>query len=636
MNDGVYTIEDDIEQMTPEMWITLAILVVAIFLFITELLRVDVVALLALLALMLTRILTVDEALAGFSSSAVLLIAALFIVGGAVFQTGLANTIADGVLRVAGTSETRLLIVVMAAVAVMSGFMSNTGTVAVLMPAIIGIALRLKLSPARLLIPLAFASSLGGAATLIGTPPNIIVSEALQEAGYDAFEFFSFAPMGVVLVIVGIGFMLLFRHLLPDRKLAQDSQQASTPAELLEEHRLPDSIFKMRVRSTSPFLDREIQDLRIHDKYDIDILEISRPAPPRTLAAVGETQIVVQSKRNIPVHPRPDTVLQHNDVLIVRADGGDVAKAAASYNLAIQPKSTDDYEALISQEVGVAEVVLPPRSSLIGKNIVDLRFGRTYRLTVLDIKRPGVDRIDIKKTPLEFGDTLLVQGEWKDIFELRKRRRDFVLIGGTAEIRSYLQNREKAPIALLIMLGMLVVLVTGWLPTTTAAMLAALLVVLTGCLTMDDAYNAIDWKSIVLIAAMIPMSTAMVNVGLIDMIANTFTGTLGQYGSLVVMGGLFLLTSVFTQVLSNTATTVILAPLAIATALSLDVRPQAFLMTVAVSASMAFATPVASPVNTLVMGAGNYRFADYIKIGIPLILVTFVVSMIVLPLLFPF
>ncbi|MCA9911875.1 MAG: SLC13 family permease [Anaerolineae bacterium] len=622
--------------MTPEMLMTLAILIVAIFLFITELLRVDVVALLALLALMLTKILTVDEALAGFSSSAVLLIAALFIVGGAVFQTGLANTIADGVVRVAGTSETRLLIVVMAAVAVMSGFMSNTGTVAVLMPAIIGIALRLKLSPGRLLIPLAFASSLGGAATLIGTPPNIIVSEALQEAGYGAFDFFDFAPMGIVLIITGIGFMLAARPLLPNRKPDQETQQASTPAELLEEHRLPDSIFKMRVRTASPFVDRPIQELGIHDKYDIDILEISRPAPPRTLAAVGETLIVVQTKRNIPVHPRPDTVLQHNDVLIVRANGGDVAKAAAAYNLAIQPKSTDDYEALISQEVGVAEVVLPPRSSLIGKNIVELRFGRTYRLTVLGIKRPGTERVDLKQTPLQFGDTLLVQGEWKDIFELRKRRRDFVLIGGTAEIRSHLQNREKAPIALLIMLGMLVVLVTGWLPTTTAAMLAALLVVLTGCLTMDDAYASIDWKSIVLIAAMIPMSTAMVNVGLIDMIANTFTQTLGQYGALEVMGGLFLLTSVFTQVLSNTATTVILAPLAIATAISLEVAPQAFLMTVAVSASMAFATPVASPVNTLVMGAGNYRFADYIKIGTPLILVTFVVSMIVLPLLFPF
>lgn len=624
--------------MTADMWLTLGILAVAILLFITEWVRVDVVALGVVVALMISGILTTSEALAGFSSTAVLLIAALFIVGGAVFHTGLANMLASQIIRIAGTNETRLIIVVMISVAIMSGFISNTGTVAVLLPAVISIALTLKISPSKLLIPLAFASSLGGAATLIGTPPNIIVSEALGDAGFEPFQFFSFLPMGIILIAVGTGFMLFMRQFLPDNRSEELEQEAASPEELLEQHDLPDQIYRVRIRKASSLVDKAIQDARIGRKFGIDILEISRPAPPRTIAALGSQSIVIQSDRNIPIHPRPETVLQRDDILIVRATEESITKASAALTLAIQPNSPDAQDALISQEVGVAEVVLPPRSSIIGKTLVGLKFGSVYNLNVLDIDRPGRSRKtkDFKHETLQFGDILLVQGEWGNILALKNKSRDFVLIGGTESIEAQLLNRRKAPIAALILVGLLVVLVTGWLPFTAAAMLGSLLVVLTGCLTMDEAYDAIDWKSIVLIAGMLPMSTAMVNVGLIDILANTFTNTLGQLGPLVVMGGLFLLTSVFTQVLSNTTTAVILAPLAIATAQSLGVSPQAFLMAVAVSASMAFATPVASPVNTLVMGAGNYRFVDYVKIGLPLIGLTFVVSMIALPILFPF
>lgn len=624
--------------MTADMWLTLGILAVAILLFVTEWVRVDIVALGVVVALMLTGVLTTSEALAGFSSTAVLLIAALFIVGGAVFQTGLANTLANQIIRIAGTNETRLIVVVMVSVAIMSAFISNTGTVAVLLPAVISIAVTLKISPSRLLIPLAFASSLGGAATLIGTPPNIIVSEALGDAGFEPFQFFSFVPMGIILIAVGTGFMLVMRQFLPDNRGDDDAQAWVSPEELLQQHDLPDKIYRVRIRKASSLVDKAIGETRIGGNYGIDILEISRPAPPRTIAALGAQSLVIQSDRNIPIHPRPETVLQRDDILIVRATEEAINRASAALTLAIQPHSPDDQDALISQEVGVAEVVLPPRSAVIGKSLVDLAFSNTYNLNVLDINRPGRNAFTeaFKHEPLQFGDILLVQGEWRNILALKKQPRDFVLIGSTENIEAQLLNRRKAPIALLILLGLLVVLVTGWLSITPAALLASLLVVITGCLTMDEAYEAIDWKSIVLIAGMLPMSTAMVNVGLIDILANTFTSTLGQLGPIVVMGGLFLVTSIFTQVLSNTTTAVILAPLAVATAQSLGVAPQAFLMTIAVSASMAFATPVASPVNTLVMGAGDYRFVDYVRIGLPLIGVTFVVSMVALPFLFSF
>lgn len=624
--------------ITNEMWITLLILIIAMFFFITERLRVDAVALGVVVALMVTNILSVDEALAGFSNSAVLLIAALFIVGGAVFQTGLANMLANQIVSFAGTSETRLLATLMIAVAVMSGFVSDTGTVAVLMPAVISVALAMKINPSKLLMPLAFASLLGGASTLIGTPPNIIVSEVLAESGFESFQFFSFTPIGIALIITGVMFTLLIRAYLPDNKPQNDEEQSSTTTmELIETYALPDSIFRVRIRSNSPLVGQSIADAGIGRLYNLHILEILRLPPERKLAAIGNQEITVQAKRQIPIHPQPTTQLEHNDLLIVQGTADDVSQMVLDKGLSIQPRSIQDRDAIMSEEVGVAEVILPPRSSLLGKTLIELRFSTLYKLQVLEIRRAGQEHIaPFKSEPLVFGDTLLVQGAWADISELSKRPRDFVLIGGTKEIETHLLNRTKAPVALLILVGMLILLITGILPTTATAMLASLLVVVTGCLTMDDAYKAIDWKSIVLIAGMLPMSTALVKVGWVDLLANGLVDTLGNLGPIYVIAGLFLLTSVLTQVLSNTTTTVIIAPIAIVVAQQMNVAPQAFVMAVAIAASMAFASPVASPVNTLVMGAGNYRFSDYAKLGIPFILLAFVVTMLILPFLFPF
>ena len=304
--------------------------------------------------------------------------------------------------------------------------------------------------------------------------------------------------------------------------------------------------------------------------------------------------------------------------------------------MGVQPAEADDDKSLINQEVGLAEVLLPPESQLIGKTLPELHFGSRYHLSVLGIQRPGTSEpLNLKTTPLHFGDILLVQGPWEDILSLRQRRRDFVVMGQPESMLGP-ANRSKAPIAALIMLLMLAGMVGEVLPLTTTSMLAALLMILTGCLTIDEAYGFIDWKSIVLVAGMLPMSTALEKVGLVNLAAETLTNTLGTLGPIWVLGGLFLATSLFTQVLSNTATAVLIAPLALAAAYNLGVQPQAFLMAVGLAASMAFASPVASPVNTLVMGAGNYRFSDYIKIGAPMLLIGLVIAMLALPLLWPF
>ncbi len=623
--------------MTLEMWYALAILVVAIILFVTEWLRVDVVAIGVVVALMVTNLLSPGEAVSGFSNSAVITIAALFVVGGAVMHTGLAGAIGRRILVIAGTSEVRLIVVLMVAVALLSGFMSDTGTVAVLLPAVISLAWGAKVSPSKLLIPLSFGSLLGGAMTLIGTPPNIIVSDALREAGFEPFNFFSYTPVGIMLLVAGILFMAFIgRRLLPDHKPKQELQRVETPEELMSIYRLPESLFRLRIRRGSALVGQTVAAAGLRNDFNVMIIEILRPAEPRSVVTLGDQQLVLQSKSLETIRPEPDLTLKVDDIFIVQGGPDDVRHAAAHWNLGIQTAGRDEEQALINTEVGIAEILLPPRSAMLGKTLVETRFGSAYKLTVLGIDRPNTtEKLDLKTTSLEFGDALLVQGTWQDILALKKKRRDFIVMG-QPEAMLGAPYRRKAPIALLILAGMLTLMVTNVLPTSTASMVAALACILTGCLTMDEAYEAVNWKSIVLIAGMLPMAIALEKVGLISVVAQGLVNSVGNSGPLVVMASLFTLTAIFTQVISNTATTVLVAPIALASAQQLGVSPYPLLMAVAIAASMAMASPVASPVNTLVMGAGDYSFSDYAKVGLPLMVILLIVTLLGVPLIFPF
>lgn len=620
--------------MTAEMWLTLAILFVAIALFITEWVRLDIVALGVLVMLMLTGILTVDEAISGFSSKIVLSIAALFIVGAAVFNTGLAAYIGNRILRLANGSEHRLLLVLMLFIGFMSAFISSTGVVALMLPAVVSLANSMKIPTSKLLIPLAFSALLGGTTTLIATPPNLVVSETLEQAGYPAFGFFSFTPLGILLLLGGILYMMTIgRKLLPERQPTQAVQQASTPGELFTLYRLPDNLFRLRVQNGSPLIGHGLGEINLRRDYGLTVVAVNRHSR-NYLPLLGRRHPNGETH----IHPGSKTLLEADDVLVVQGDGEAVGRAAGYWQLAIMASEPVVENDIITNEVGIAEVLLRPRSSLIGKSLVDVRFGSLYRLTVLSVRRPGTEEtLDLKETPLKFGDVLLVQGEWKDIFALKQLRRDFVVMGEReAMALGAFGVWHKAPIVVVVLVAMVVMIALNIMELTLASMLAAGVIVITGCVDVDDAYDSIDWKSLVLIAGMLPMSTALVKVGLVDATATAFVETLGQLGPTWIMCGLFVLTVLLTQVLTNTASVVLIAPVALAAAVGAGVRPEAYLMTVAMAGAMSFATPVSSPVNTLVISAGHYRFSDYVRIGIPLILICMAITLIVAPLLWPF
>jgi len=620
--------------MSAAMWVVLAILAAALVLFTTEWIRLDIVAWAVVIALILSGVLTTGEALSGFSNPAVLTIASLFIVGGAILQTGLAAAISRRILRIAGSRETSLIFVLMAAVALLSSVMSDTGTVAVLLPAIMVIARSSSIPASRLLLPLSYGALLGGASTLIGTPPNLIVSELLREAGYQQFIFFSYTPVGLVLILTGILFMVTAGRLLLPRHSDRPRKEYETAQELLSRYHLPESLFRLGIRPNSPLIGESIRSSGFRESTGLTILEIHRLKestgfqPGRILKRTSrpETEILAAG---------PESILQAEDILVVQGNAEDSQQLTADWQLETLQTGPQDSSSLVNDEIGIAELILRPRSSLIGKTLVGVRFASNYKVTVLDLHRPNARaELDPRQTELRLGDTLLVQGRWRDIASMQAERGDFIVLGEPESLS--VVRTERAPAALLVLAVMLVLMITQAVPVTAAAMLAGLGMVLTGCLSMDEAYRSIDWKSILLVAGMLPMSTALEKVGLVQLAAETFSSSVGIYGPLAVLAGLFLLTSMFTQILSNTATTVLIAPIALATAHSLSVQPQPLLMAVAIAASMAFASPVASPVNTLVMGAGKYRFADYARVGIPMILLTLLVSLLVLPVFFPF
>ena len=617
-----------------DIWIVLGILTGAIVLFITEWLSVDMVALGVVLGLMLFGILSPEDALAGFSSQIVITVAALFIVGGAVMETGLADLISRRIGEFAGKSNFRLLILIMGTVALLSGFISDTGTVAVMAPAIISISRKKNINPSKLLIPLSFGSLLGGAMTLIGTPPNIVVSDLLVENGYSSFNFFDFTPIGLVLLITGIIFIVLTsRWLLPDHQATTEFQRIDSPEKLVELYKLPDDLYRLRVRQGSPLQGKNLSESGLRNIYGITVLKILKGNETSAQKIVKDrvTGNITRSE----IKPSTDSVIQVNDILFCQGRTNDISHAAAALQLGVQPAEAEDQKSLVNNEVGVAEIVLPPRSRLIGKTLMDIRFGSLYQLTVLGINRPAHDQpLSLKETNLQFGDTLFVQGPWKNIHALTYMRRDFVVIGQPETLKSS-PSSSKMILSGSILAVMMILLISNLLPLVTTAMLAAFLMIISGCLDIKSAYNSIDWKSIILIAGMLPMTTALQDVGLVEIGSNWMASGLGDLGIMPILAALFLITSAFTQVMSNTATTVLIAPVALSLALRLGYQPQAFLMAVAVAASTAYASPVASPVNTLVMASGNYRFKDYLRVGIPLILISMIVTVILLPLLWP-
>jgi di/tricarboxylate transporter len=602
-----------------DMLLVFGILLATIALFVSDWLRLDVVAILSLLALTLTGILSPAQAIAGFSDPIVLMIAGLFVVSGGLFRTGVASRLGQVLGRVAGKSRLRLTAVVMLASGVLSGFMSSTGTVAVMLPVTVTLAWNAGISPSKLLIPLSFASLLGGMLTLIGTPPNIVVANQLEAEGLAPFGFFDFTPLGVVMLLAGLGFMLAFgSRLLPERASAsgdlnaEDTPEVST-SELTAGYAVGE-LAVLRVRSSSPLLGRSPADADLRRRYGVSILRARPRATPGSLAAKRTTPGALRAGDVLDVQGRPEAIerLQREQGLAKLEDAQDRAP------------------------LRIAEVLLTPRSRLIGQTLADARFRDRFGVHVISIRRlGGVVEDDLATLPLNFGDTLLVTGPTRRINLLRREANDFVVVAHARDDTQEGRLSGRAYLALGVMVGMMALLTFEIVAAVTAVLVAAVAMVLVGALDVEAAYRSINWESVVLIAGILPMATALEITGGMQLIVAQL-GPLGAFGPLVMGGALFVITSVLSQVISNTATTVLVAPIAFGTALEMGVSPYPLLMIVAIAASTAFATPIASPVNTLVLGPGEYRFGDFFKVGVALQVLILVLALLIVPLLFPF
>ena len=618
---------------------TLIILALSAVFFVNGKLRSDLVALCALVLLIVFNILTPEEALSGFSNPIVIMMVGLFVVGGAIFKTGLAKMISSKILRLAGKSELKLFILIMMVTAFIGAFVSNTGTVALMLPIVVSMAASANISPGRFLMPLAFASSMGGMATLIGTPPNLVVDEVLSNAGFTDLSFFSFTPIGVICVLIGLVVLIpLSKFFLVKKEDGKDTKTTTghSPKELAKKYQLSDNLYRIQIRPGSRIGGKKLQELNITQAYNLSILEIRRQSSSqgRFLKTVDQSLA------------GPHTELQENDILYVFGPFEKVNQFAKEQNLELTDTHVSEYvegaevEKLSVREIGIAEVLLMPDSKLINKAVKDSGFRDKYSVNILGIQRKGEYILnDIKDIKMHAGDILLIQGTWDSIARMSQKQSQWVVLGQPLEEASKVTLDYKAPVAALIMVLMIAAMVFDFIPIppVAAVIIAGILMVLTGCSrNVEEAYKTINWESVVLIAAMLPMSLALEKTGASNLISEKLVSGLGDYGPLVLMAGIYFTTSLLTMFISNTATAVLVAPIALQSAIAINVSPYPFLLAVTVGASMCFASPFSTPPNALVMSAGKYTFMDYVKVGLPLQIVMGIVMVFILPLLFPF
>ena len=618
------------------MLITLSILIIAAALFVSGKVRSDLVAICSLLALLLGQILTPAEGLSGFSNSTVIMMVGLFIVGGGIFQTGLAKMISSKMMLLAGTSQLRLFLLVMIGTGVIGSVVSNTGTVAVMMPIVVSMAAAAGTSARRLLMPLAFASSMGGMMTLIGTPPNLIVSDTLQNAGYEPLSFFSFLPVGIVTLAVGVlGLLPLTKIFLAPKESGKKKKDSGKSLDdLVGEYGLTNNLFRVHIKDeASEAIGKSISDLNIYQNYHINVLELRRSS--------GQNRFVRTVNQKL---ASPELILNQGDVLYLSGEPEMISKFAEDFHLRLLDIHTDEIEhtshaSIDFFDIGVAELLFMPTSTMINRKISDIGFRGKFNVNVLGIRR-GKEYIlqDMANQKVQEGDIMLVQGAWSDIARMKKES-DNLVLGEPLKEAQKVTLDHKAPIAALILIAMIVVMAIDKIPVApvTSVLVAAVLMVVTGCVrSMEAAYKSINWQTIVLFAAMLPMSIALEKTGVSNAIADSIVGWLGGSGPRLMLAGIYAATSIMTIFISNTVTAVLMAPIALQCALQIGVSPVPYMFAVTVAASMCFASPFSTPPNALVMSAGQYTFMDYVKVGLPMQILMGIVMVLVLPLLFPF
>lgn len=619
------------------MIITLIVLALSAVFFMSGRVRSDVVALCALVLLIVFGILTPEEALTGFSNPIVIMMVGLFVVGGAILQTGLAKMISSKILKLAGESEMKLFVLIMLVTAFIGAFVSNTGTVALMLPIVVSMAMNSRINVSRLLMPLAFASSMGGMMTLIGTPPNLVIQESLTTAGYKPLTFFSFTPVGFICLVIGLVVLIPLSKIFLSKRTDKDAgdKKSKSLTDLAGEYQLSRNLCRVQVSMNSPLNGKTIQELQVAQRYNIGILEVRRQSPSsRRHFFKTTTQEMAAAS----------TLIQNGDILYVLGSFSNVQHFADENNLTLLDTHTAEGDSkrdgLEFTEIGIAEILLLPASSMVNKMVKDSGFREKYNINILGIQRKREYLLqNLKDEKMHSGDVLLVQGTWDNIARLSDETYNWVVLGQPLKEAAKATLTHKAPITAIIMLGMVIAMMFDFIPIApvTAVMIAGLLMVLTGCLrSVAAAYKTINWESIVLIAAMLPMSLALEKTGASDMVSRSLVNGLGSYGPYVLLAGIYFTTSLMTMFISNTATAVLLAPIALHSAQQLGLSAYPFLFAVTVAASMCFASPFSTPPNALVMPAGRYTFMDYVKVGLPLQIIMGIVMIFVLPLLFPF
>lgn len=620
------------------MTVTLIILIITVAMFIWGRVRADIVALTALAALLVFGILTPTEALAGFSSPIVIMMIGLFVVGGAIMQTGLAKLTGNKLMALSHGNETITFLLVMLVTSFIGAFVSNTGTVALMMPIIVSLAAASGLQSSRFLMPLAFAGSLGGMLTLIGTPPNLVIDEVLTEAGYQSLSFFSFMPVGLIVIAIGIIVLMpLSRVFLSRKQSGKKKQSGKSLDDLVQEYRLLDNLHRYIVpvnRSTAALdehgerldiVGKTLKELSIQKLYGVSVIEIRNEKKSRLGLMKDINQNMAKSS----------SVIGEHDTLYIMGDEAKMQRFAADYGLRKMKDVKIDF-----YDLGLSEIVVMPTSHFAELRIGEANLRKRFGMNVLGIRR-GDEYItdNLIGTRLHVGDMLLVQGEWTNLAHLASDTTNWVVLDQPEKTADKVLLDYKAPVAAAIMLLMVAMMVFDFIPVApvTAVIIAGLLTVFAGCFrNVEAAYKTINWESIVLIAAMMPMSTALEKTGVSVLVSQTLVDSLGVLGPTALLAGIYFTTSLMTMFISNTATAVLMAPIALVAAQQVGVSPYAFLFAVTLGASMCFASPFSTPPNALVMKAGGYTFMDYVKVGLPLQIIIGIVMTFVLPLLFPY
>lgn len=608
--------------MTADLAIVLTLLAVTIALFAINRPRMDAVALIAMVALPLTGVISVAEALRGLSDPNVLLIAALFVIGEGLVRTGVAQKLGDLLVHHAGRSEAALITLLMMMVAAIGAFMSSTGVVAIFIPIVLRVAANAGIAVGRLMMPLSMAALISGMMTLVATAPNLVIQSQLVTMGYEGFSFFAFAPFGIPILILAILYMLVARRWLAPRAPSHAAAARPSFAQWIEDYRLAGREHRLRVTSASPWVGKHLGELELRAAAGINILAIER---------------ATRFSREL-IRPQAQTKLGADDVLFLDVLNPETNIAAISRTFGLETLPlTGNYFTDQAQSIGMAELLIPSHSLLVGQSVVEARFRSVYDLAVIGLKRgPTAHDGPIAHERLRSGDTLLVVGPWRAIHRVQADRHNLIALTMPAELDNVVEKPSMAPVAIAVLALVVLMMATGVVPNVLAALIGCLLLGLFGCVDMERAYAAIHWPTLLVIVGMLPFSIALQKTGGVDLAAQVLTGLVGDAGPRATLAALFLVTTTLGLFISNTATAVLMAPIAMSMASTMQASPYPFAMTVALAASTAFMTPVSSPVNTLVVGPGNYHFIDFVRIGVPFALVVLLATITLVPLIFPF